>query len=95
MKTGTLNVSVVSSAKYFMPHILGKFREKFPQIKVKLEVSKRLQVKHHFLENKTDFGSYSVIDNSIQSEHVNFLDNPLVLMQLLIQNTQTFQPLGV
>jgi len=80
MKTGTLNVSVVSSAKYFMPNILGKFREKFPQIKVKLEVSNRLLVKNHLLENETDFGIYSVIDTTIQSEHISFLDNPLVFI---------------
>jgi DNA-binding transcriptional LysR family regulator len=80
MKTGTLNVSVVSSAKYFMPHILGKFREKYPQIKVKLDVSNRLLVKNHLIENETDFGVYSVLDSTIQSEHISFLDNPLVFI---------------
>jgi LysR family transcriptional regulator, low CO2-responsive transcriptional regulator len=80
MKMGSLTISVVSSAKYFMPHILGKFREKYPQIKVKLEVTSRLFVKNHLLENETDFGVYSVLDQSIPSENVGFLENPLVFI---------------
>ena len=80
MSTGSLSVSVVSSAKYFMPHILGQFRTKFPQIKIRLEVANRLQVKNHLLENVTDFGVYSVLDQSIPSENFGFLENPLVFI---------------
>lgn len=80
MKTGKLTVSVVSSAKYFMPYILGQFRLKYPQVKIKLEVSDRLMVKNHLSENLTDFGVYSILDESIKSESFDFLHNPLVFI---------------
>jgi DNA-binding transcriptional LysR family regulator len=80
MQTGSLTISVVSSAKYFMPHILGQFRRKFPQITIKLEVTNRLLVKNHLLENEVDYGVYSVLDESINSENIGFLENPLVFI---------------
>lgn len=80
MKTGSLSVSVVSTGKYFMPYILGQFRLKYPQIKIKLEVTNRLLVKNHLLENITDFGVYSVPDHSFKTEKLGFLDNPLILI---------------
>ncbi len=80
MKTGSLSVSVVSTGKYFMPYILGQFRLKYPQIKIKLEVTNRLLVKNHLMENITDFGVYSVPDQSFKTENLGFLDNPLVLI---------------
>lgn len=80
MKSGSLSVSVVSTGKYFMPYILGQFRLKYPQIKIKLEVTNRLLVKNHLLENITDFGVYSVPDHSFKTEYLGFLDNPLVLI---------------
>lgn len=80
LNTGSLTISVVSSAKYFMPHILGLFRRKYPQITIRLEVTNRLYVKNHLLENEVDYGVYSVLDYSIPSENVGFLENPLVFI---------------
>jgi DNA-binding transcriptional LysR family regulator len=38
MKAGALNVGLVSTAKYFLPRLLARFREEHPGIEVRLQV---------------------------------------------------------
>ena len=39
IKTGTLKLSVISTAKYFAPEVLGKFWQLYPDIEVSLNVN--------------------------------------------------------
>jgi DNA-binding transcriptional LysR family regulator len=39
LETGVLSVGMVSTAKYFVPRLLGKFREEHPGVEVRLSVS--------------------------------------------------------
>lgn len=39
VEAGTLDIGLVSTAKYFLPHLLARFREEHPGIEVRLHVS--------------------------------------------------------
>lgn len=53
--SGELCVSVVSTAKYFMPRLLAAFRKDFPQIDLKLKVCNRHEIIERLKQNKDDF----------------------------------------
>lgn len=52
---GTLKVSVVSTAKYFMPRLLSAFHESYPHIEVLLNVCNREQVIERLEAGVDDF----------------------------------------
>jgi len=39
LETGLLTIGMVSTAKYFVPHLLARFREQYPGVDVRLRVS--------------------------------------------------------
>ena len=79
MMRGSLNVAVVSTAKYFMPYILGAFRSKFDKIKISLKVTDRNEVKEMLRENVCDLAVFSVLPPELELEAVEFLENPLLM----------------
>ncbi|WP_020402454.1 LysR family transcriptional regulator [Gracilimonas tropica] len=79
MMRGSLNVAVVSTAKYFMPYILGAFRSKFDKIKISLKVTDRNEVKELLRENVCDLAVFSVLPPELDLEAVEFLENPLLM----------------
>ncbi len=40
----TLNIGLVSTAKYFLPHLIAEFKKDFPNIKIKMEARNRQQL---------------------------------------------------
>ncbi len=76
---GKLSIVVVSTAKYFMPYILGKFRNESPQVQISLKVTDRIEVTSQLKENACDLAVYSELPEGIVLEHIEFLSNPLVL----------------
>jgi DNA-binding transcriptional LysR family regulator len=77
---GTLNVSCASTAKYFLPYLLGEFQKRYPEVKVSLKVTNRNDVIHHLSQNEYDLAILTQIpkDDSITS--IPFLENPLVMV---------------
>jgi LysR family transcriptional regulator, low CO2-responsive transcriptional regulator len=53
--SGTVVVAIVSTAKYFVPKLLGEFRKKYPEIKIKLTVCNRQQAIQILKSNASDF----------------------------------------
>jgi DNA-binding transcriptional LysR family regulator len=76
---GKLSIVVVSTAKYFMPYILGKFRNELPQVQISLKVTDRNEVTSQLKENTCDLAVYSQLPEGIALEQIEFLSNPLVL----------------
>jgi DNA-binding transcriptional LysR family regulator len=76
---GKLSIVVVSTAKYFMPYILGKFRNELPQVQISLKVTDRNEVTSQLKENTSDLAVYSQLPEGIALEQIEFLSNPLVL----------------
>ena len=54
IKTGVLKVSVISTAKYFAPEVLGKFWQRYPEIEVSLNVNNKENVLSRLLNNEDD-----------------------------------------
>ncbi len=52
---GTLKVAIVSTAKYFMPRLLGAFKQSHTNIHIKLSVCNRGEILHRLQQNFDDF----------------------------------------
>lgn len=54
LRAGTLRLGVVSSAEYFIPHLLGPFCRRYPQIEVALTVANRAALAERLRANRDD-----------------------------------------
>ncbi|MBU3581367.1 LysR family transcriptional regulator [Polynucleobacter sp. AP-Capit-er-40B-B4] len=77
---GKLKVAVVSTAKYFVPRILGTFCAKYPQIDISLEVLNRDGVVKRLEENLDDLYIMSQPPLHLDLEDEVFMPNPLLLI---------------
>src|SRR5210317_276254 len=59
VKSGLLKISVVTTAKYFLPHILGPFCKQYPGIDVEFKVGNRAQIIERLKANLDDFYIFS------------------------------------
>ena len=77
---GKLRVAVVSTAKYFMPRLIGTFCKKYPEIDVSLEILNRDGVVQRMRDNLDDLYimSQPPVDLNLNDEI--FMANPLVLV---------------
>lgn len=81
MKRGRLRLSVVSTAEYFAPEVLGEFSKQYPGVSVALKVSNRDRVMERINANEDDL--YIIGQSSAGSPDIvcyPFLPNPLVLI---------------
>ena len=79
-KAGKLRVSIVTTAKYFIPRLLGPFCQHYPGIDVALEVVNRDQVLERLVNNLDDLYIMGVPPEHLAIEKVPFLQNPLVVI---------------
>lgn len=77
---GKLKVAVVSTAKYFIPKILGTFCTKYPQIDISLEILNRDGVVKRLEENMDDLYIMSQPPLHIDIEDEILMPNPLLLV---------------
>ena len=77
---GKLKVAVVSTAKYFIPRILGSFCAKYPQIDIALEILNRDGVVKRLEENLDDLYIMSQPPLHLDIEDEVFMPNPLLLV---------------
>lgn len=74
---GRLRVAVVSTAKYFVPRLLGTFCAAHPDIDIALEVLNRDGVVARLRENRDDLYIMSMPPEDMALERRSFLPNPL------------------
>jgi len=77
---GRLRVAAVSSAKYFVPRILGTFCAQYPDIDATLTILNRDGVVERLRQNLDDFYIMSQPPVDIDLEDRVFLANPLLLI---------------
>ncbi len=77
---GRLRVAVVSTAKYFVPRLLGSFCESHPGIDISLEVLNRDGVVQRLRDNRDDLYVMSMPPKDVDLEDQTFLANPLVMI---------------
>ena len=77
---GTLNIGIVTTAKYLLPQLLCAFYEQYPNIDVKLHIGNRSTILQRFYHQQDDFYIFShpPTDGNVLSAR--FLQNPLVLI---------------
>ena len=77
-KSGTLRLAVVTTSKYFIPHLLGPFCEQFPDIDIQLNIGNREQTIERMKQGIDDFYVFSHPPKDIDAHSLAFLENPLV-----------------
>lgn len=77
---GKLSISVVSTAKYFMPYLMGEFNAIYPNIKLTLKVTDRNTVQEHLDENRFDLCVMTQLPDNKKVVSVPILKNPLVVV---------------
>lgn len=74
---GTLQMSVVTSAKYFLPSLLGSFLQQYPDVEPKLKFTNRARVIERLMNNDDDFVIMGQVPKDNNLEAYPFLNNIL------------------
>lgn len=77
---GKLRVAVVSTAKYFIPRMVGTFCQRYPHIDISLEVLNRDGIVKRIEENLDDFYIMSQPPAHLDIVDEVFMPNPLLLI---------------
>jgi len=80
MERGKLNISLVSTANYFMPKLLAKFIQLHPNIQVNLFVANRDAVIKQLVENVADLAITGQPPEGVDMVSESFMQNPLVVI---------------
>lgn len=75
---GPLQMSVVTTAKYFMPHLLGNFLKEYPDVEPKLKFTNRATLVERLMNNIDDFVVMGQIPEDHKLKTYPFLENILV-----------------
>lgn len=78
--TGPVNLVVVSSAKYFMPYLLGQFLERYPKVKPHLIVTNRAKLLSRLEANEDDLYIMGQVPEGLAVDEYPFLENVLVVV---------------
>ncbi|MGV2827977.1 LysR family transcriptional regulator [Myxosarcina sp. GI1(2024)] len=79
-KQGKLHLGVITTAKYFIPRLLGSFCKQYPGIDIALKVTNHQEIQRRMLENQDDLYIVSNPPLDIDLHSQAFLDNPLVVV---------------
>jgi len=77
---GPLNVTVVSSAKYFLPQLLGSFVRRYPKVEPRLRITNRAKLLSRLGGNEDDLYITGRVPNDIDVVGYTFLENVLVVV---------------
>jgi len=77
---GTLRIAVITTAKYFMPHLLGAFITQHPEVKPMLKVTNRSRVLEHLKSNEDELLIMGQVPVGLDVEAHPFVDNELVVV---------------
>ncbi|ARN76239.1 hypothetical protein BST96_00250 [Oceanicoccus sagamiensis] len=80
LESGTLKIAVVSTAKYFLPHLLGPFYEQFPGIDIEFKVGNRAQILDRLNSNLDDLYFFSDPPEDLDIKQFEFLPNPIAII---------------
>jgi DNA-binding transcriptional LysR family regulator len=80
LSRGKLRVSVVSTAKYFMPRWIGSFCKKYPAIDVALEILNRDGVVQRLHDNLDDLYIMSMPPTNMDLHDELLMPNPIVVI---------------
>lgn len=79
-KQGKLRLAMVTTAKYFMPRLLGSFCQEYQAIDISLEVTNNHNLVRRMLENQDDLYILSQLPEDLDLNARRFMGNPLVVV---------------
>ncbi len=77
-RAGTLRIAVVTTSKYFIPHLLGSFCEQYPKVDLQFRVGNREQIIRRLHDGLDDLYVFSHPPEDEDIVVTDFLPNPLV-----------------
>lgn len=80
LERGSLRVSIITTAKYFVPRMLGEFCKRHPGIEVALEVANRDEIIARLARNLDHLYIMGQAPDNLAVVAVPFMENPLVLV---------------
>ena len=80
LTAGRLRIAVVTTAKYFLPRILGPFCREYPEIDVELLVGNREDIIDRLEANRDDLYIFNVLPEDAPIKAHRFLPNPLAVI---------------
>lgn len=80
LKQGRLRLAVITTAKYFVPRLLGPFCQLYPGIDIALQVTNHSGIVERLKENLDDLYIMSQLPEHLDISYQPFLDNPLVVL---------------
>ena len=80
VKAGKLRLAVITTAKYFVPRLLGVFCQRYPGIDVALKVTNRERVLQRMADNQDDLYVLGQPPEQMDVAFEPFLENPLVVL---------------
>ncbi|MBD0262019.1 MAG: LysR family transcriptional regulator [Tolypothrix sp. Co-bin9] len=79
LKQGQLRLAVITTAKYFVPRLLGPFCQLYPGIEISLQVTNHERIVERMINNLDDLYVISQVPENLDVNFQPFLDNPLVV----------------
>jgi LysR family transcriptional regulator, low CO2-responsive transcriptional regulator len=79
LKQGQLRLAVITTAKYFVPRLLGPFCQLYPGIEISLQVTNHEGILERMNNNMDDLYIMSQVPENLDVNYEPFLDNPLVV----------------
>jgi DNA-binding transcriptional LysR family regulator len=80
LRRGLINIGVVSTAKYFVPTLLARFRKSHPHLEVRLGVSNRDAVIEQLVANQIDLAIMGRSPDELDTVAEPFAQNPHVII---------------
>ncbi len=78
--TGSLKLSIVSTAKYIMPYFVGGFINDNPGVTLKMDVTNKNKVIESLQNNEVDFSLVSILPDNIKVDYLTLMPNKLQLI---------------
>jgi DNA-binding transcriptional LysR family regulator len=78
LRAGRLKVAVVTTAKYFIPRLLGPFTRSYPEIDIAMDVGNRSEIVARLARNEDDLYIMGMPPAAMDIERHSFAGNPIV-----------------
>jgi LysR family transcriptional regulator, low CO2-responsive transcriptional regulator len=80
LKQGQLRLAVITTAKYFIPRLLGRFCQLYPGIDISLQVTNHEGILDRMTRNMDDLYIMSQVPDHLDVNFQPFLENPLAVL---------------
>lgn len=80
LKRGKLRVALVTTAKYFLPRMLGAFCQRYPELDIELEIANRERIVERLRGNEDDLYVMSYPPEDMDIVSLPFLENEFVVL---------------